>query len=328
MEPIDLRGVGRAGGRRPLRDDAARAGGSTPPTAPSSRSARSARGREGNRPPSELRPMGLEGPLGWLAEQLEARDRAAMTWIWRPRPHDLAPTGPLVVRLRAPLSALEPRVRVPRPAGGDATATASGRTAAAGRWRGDRRGSNGRLRHAGDSAAPWPSSTPANSPLRRSPADGPTCWSGIPRSGCSGPSLERQAAEQEGRVGGQGGRGPGRQRHRRPRPADAARQPQGPGAPARPGDPRGRAGAGACPTRRRWKGVEGEARSLSAIEEPDRRPRGHRRIPPRVPRHAAPRGCPEAGRAAKTGTDEPSVRARIGSSSRTWPARSRSPAPR
>ena len=32
-------------------------------------------GSTGNRPPSSLRPMGLEGPLGWLAEQLEARDR-------------------------------------------------------------------------------------------------------------------------------------------------------------------------------------------------------------------------------------------------------------
>jgi len=33
-------------------------------------------GASGNRPPAELRPMGLEGPLSWLAEQLEARDRA------------------------------------------------------------------------------------------------------------------------------------------------------------------------------------------------------------------------------------------------------------
>ncbi len=33
----------------------------------------------GNRPPAELSPLGLEGPLCWLAEQLEARDRADMT---------------------------------------------------------------------------------------------------------------------------------------------------------------------------------------------------------------------------------------------------------
>ena len=33
-------------------------------------------GAIGNRPPAELQPMGLEGPLSWLADQLEARDRA------------------------------------------------------------------------------------------------------------------------------------------------------------------------------------------------------------------------------------------------------------
>jgi hypothetical protein len=36
----------------------------------------------GNRPPAELMPVGLDGPLCWLAEQLEARDRADMTAIW------------------------------------------------------------------------------------------------------------------------------------------------------------------------------------------------------------------------------------------------------
>jgi outer membrane protein assembly factor BamD (BamD/ComL family) len=40
-----------------------------------------------NRPPETLAPMGLEGPLGWLAEQLESRDRAQMEWLW-----ELAPT--------------------------------------------------------------------------------------------------------------------------------------------------------------------------------------------------------------------------------------------
>ena len=33
--------------------------------------------------------MGLEGPLGWLAEQLEARDRAQMEWLWDLAPADL-----------------------------------------------------------------------------------------------------------------------------------------------------------------------------------------------------------------------------------------------
>jgi GTPase SAR1 family protein len=45
-------------------------------------------GADGHRPPSELHPMGLEGPLSWLAEQLEARDRAAMTAVWERAPRD------------------------------------------------------------------------------------------------------------------------------------------------------------------------------------------------------------------------------------------------
>jgi hypothetical protein len=43
----------------------------------------------GNRPPADLRPLGLEGPLGWVAEQLEARDRADMNWLWELAPRDL-----------------------------------------------------------------------------------------------------------------------------------------------------------------------------------------------------------------------------------------------
>jgi GTPase SAR1 family protein len=46
-------------------------------------------GAIGNRPPAELHPMGLEGPLSWLADQLEARDRAVMTRLWELAPHDL-----------------------------------------------------------------------------------------------------------------------------------------------------------------------------------------------------------------------------------------------
>src|SRR5262249_17949271 len=59
-------------------------------------------GAEGHRPPSELRPMGLEGPLSWLAEQLEARDRAAMTAIWERSTHDVS-------RLERVVSAYERR---------------------------------------------------------------------------------------------------------------------------------------------------------------------------------------------------------------------------
>jgi GTPase SAR1 family protein len=43
----------------------------------------------GNRPPAQLCPMGLEGPLSWVAEQLEARDRADMNQLWELAPRDL-----------------------------------------------------------------------------------------------------------------------------------------------------------------------------------------------------------------------------------------------
>jgi hypothetical protein len=39
-------------------------------------------GATGNRPPAEILPVGLAGPLGWIAEQLEARDRAEMSSLW------------------------------------------------------------------------------------------------------------------------------------------------------------------------------------------------------------------------------------------------------
>ena len=60
-----------------------------------------------NRPPAELQPLGLEGPLGWVAEQLEARDRADMSWLWKLAPDDLCPARALPGGIRAPLSAVE-----------------------------------------------------------------------------------------------------------------------------------------------------------------------------------------------------------------------------
>src|SRR5262249_10516829 len=59
-------------------------------------------GAIGNRPPVELHPMGLEGPLSWLADQLEARDRAVMTELWERAPRDLR-------RLRRSVAAYERR---------------------------------------------------------------------------------------------------------------------------------------------------------------------------------------------------------------------------
>jgi len=47
------------------------------------------RGAEGGRPPAELRPLGLERPLGWLTEQLETIDREQLDWLWDLVPDDL-----------------------------------------------------------------------------------------------------------------------------------------------------------------------------------------------------------------------------------------------
>lgn len=46
-------------------------------------------GAEGDRPPPELRPLGLDGPLIWLAEELEAIDREQLEWLWDLAPEDL-----------------------------------------------------------------------------------------------------------------------------------------------------------------------------------------------------------------------------------------------
>jgi GTPase SAR1 family protein len=46
-------------------------------------------GGEDGRPPAELHPLGLEGPLGWLADQLEAGDREQLEWLWDLAPDDL-----------------------------------------------------------------------------------------------------------------------------------------------------------------------------------------------------------------------------------------------
>ncbi len=53
-------------------------------------------GAQGNRPPSILRPIGLEGPLSWLAEQLESRDRAAMVAAWERGSRDIGRLGRVV----------------------------------------------------------------------------------------------------------------------------------------------------------------------------------------------------------------------------------------
>ncbi|MFO0950244.1 MAG: hypothetical protein U0835_03655 [Isosphaeraceae bacterium] len=47
------------------------------------------RGARDGRPPAELNPLGLEGPLLWMAEQLETSDEEQLEWLWDLAPHDL-----------------------------------------------------------------------------------------------------------------------------------------------------------------------------------------------------------------------------------------------
>ncbi|MDX2038805.1 MAG: hypothetical protein SFX72_19315 [Isosphaeraceae bacterium] len=67
------------------------------------------RGAIDNRPPVDLEPIGLEGPLSWLADQLEAIDRDQLEWLW-----DLAPTD--TPRLARALEAYERRYPDTEPA--------------------------------------------------------------------------------------------------------------------------------------------------------------------------------------------------------------------
>ena len=60
------------------------------------------RGAVDGRPPAELEPLGLEGPLGWIAEQLEEVDRNQLEWLW-----DLAPAD--LTRLSRCVAAFEKR---------------------------------------------------------------------------------------------------------------------------------------------------------------------------------------------------------------------------
>ena len=180
-------GVCRAAGRRAVRDDAACPGGARPrrgdlrgelvrPRAPSA---------TGRRPSCSR--LGLEGPLGWVAEQLEARDRAEMNRLWELAPDDLPRLERCVAAYEAALSAVEPVVRVPRPAEED--------------WYG-----SGRLAPGDSLVRPrslsrwprwpdrisWPFSAQSSferagdSPRPRSRGGGRSCSNGIRRYRCSG----------------------------------------------------------------------------------------------------------------------------------------------
>ncbi|MGE3819959.1 MAG: hypothetical protein AB7I30_11015 [Isosphaeraceae bacterium] len=75
-------------------------------------------------PPAELEPLGLEGPLVWLAEQLEASDEEQLDWLWDLAPNDLPrlsrcvaayekryPTSDRAERFRRRLAALRSKKR-------------------------------------------------------------------------------------------------------------------------------------------------------------------------------------------------------------------------
>ena len=87
------------------------------------------RGARDGRPPAELHPLGLEGPLAWLAEQLEEVDREQLEWLWDLAPDDLP-------RLARCVSAFEKRYPRSDRAGDFRRRLAEGRPAAssAGAW--------------------------------------------------------------------------------------------------------------------------------------------------------------------------------------------------
>jgi GTPase SAR1 family protein len=80
------------------------------------------RADDGGRPPADLHPMGLEGPLLWLAERLEDGDREQLQWLWDLAPNDLPrlsrcvrsyearyPSSPFAIDFRRKLTALKRR---------------------------------------------------------------------------------------------------------------------------------------------------------------------------------------------------------------------------
>ena len=80
-------------------------------------------GRDG-RPPAELNPLGLEGPLSWLAEQLETTDEEQLEWLWELCQDDLPrlercvvayekryPKSRIAARFRSRINALKAKRR-------------------------------------------------------------------------------------------------------------------------------------------------------------------------------------------------------------------------
>ena len=248
------------------------------------------RGRHDGRPPAELHPLGLEGPLGWLAEQLEARDEEQLEWLWDLAPDDL----PRLARCVAAYEQRYPRSdrRTAFPARLERRwrrfAARGGRCGMAA----GRRGA-GRRRLAGYDVLGFQHALaferPRQSPRRRSRSAGPSCSHGTRRCRSSGRQA-RQARQS---------RPSGPSRRPRVQVANGTAAPDLPRrspdlkdqAPAaRPGNPQGRG--------------RPEQPATTALEgRPGRGPRAGRRRPrtplaavqsflQRVSRHAPPRRGP------------------------------------
>ena len=256
------------------------------------------RGADDGRPPAELHPLGLEGPLGWLAEQLEDGDREQLEWLWDLAPDDLPRLAAVRRRLRAALSAVGPRGDVPRAARRrcDAKRRASGcvrLAAVAAVWSSRRWPAT----TPGGSTTPWPSSerdNPAPAVARRwaellawHPSL-PLFWPGR-RAGAGMKQAEWTVKAAEVQVAN-GTAAPDL-------PARLDR-PQGPGArsssrrSARSRTPRSRPGTTRAGTTVRAEAARPGRRARDAA---GRRPG----VPPRVPRHAPPRRGARPGRHAQ-----------------------------
>ena len=144
------------------------------------------RGADGGRPPAELHPLGLEGPLGWLAEQLEAGDVEQLEWLWDLAPDDL----PRLARCVAAFAR-----RYPKSGARPSTARGSRRSGGAEpdgcwpAWRRPRRSRRSRWRRTTPGATPAPCGSSGTTPPPRWPGTGPSSAPGTPRWRCSGPAA-------------------------------------------------------------------------------------------------------------------------------------------
>ena len=120
-----------------------------------------------------------------------------MKRLWELAPDDLPRLERCVAGLRAALSAVEPVVRVPRPAQDAGADAGVAPDAAAGRPRRCWPSARWPATTLWHSSARSPSSEPATAPRRRSRGGGPSCSSGIRRCRLFWPALARQARQKK-----------------------------------------------------------------------------------------------------------------------------------